>query len=278
MMSNMARRALTVAAALALAATAAAAANAIAVDPGEQRQGSLASFGPLMDNGFPTSYKDSHALRLEACAITAADPLCASAAGDTYDPDQPLSFPNNFPDEFFHQLASAKVPVPGNGELLVETTSKARSSGNGSPAKDQQVVFGRVRIRAKDVPDGTTCGSPTPTASMCSPPLRRQVRHVETADIGVTPGNFSGALASRIGPFLKWDPAVAPAAPAGHIGRPRRVARGHRQSLRHQLHQGRAAEPDGTRGPPSDSGTTSSRCRAAWRSTAASKWTRPLHR
>lgn len=217
MKSNMARRALTVAAALALAATAAAAANAIAVDPGEQRQGSLASFGPLMDNGFPTSYKDSHALRLEAC-ITAADPLCASAAGDTYDPDQPLSFPNNFPDEFFYQLASAKVPVPGNGELLVENNLEGAFLGNGSPAKDQQVVFGRVRIRAKDVPAGTTWRITHPYGVDVLTAADKGMN--ETEDIGVAAGNFSGALSSRIGPFLKWDPSVAPAAPAGYTGDP----------------------------------------------------------
>ena len=217
MKSNMARRALTVAAALALAATAAAAANAIAVDPGEQRQGSLASFGPLMDNGFPTSYKDSHALRLEAC-ITAADPLCASAAGDTYDPDQPLSFPNNFPDEFFYQLASAKVPVPGNGELLVENNLEGAFLGNGSPAKDQQVVFGRVRIRAKDVPAGTTWRITHPYGVDVLTAADKGMN--ETEDIGVAAGNFSGAMSSRIGPFLKWDPSVAPAAPAGYTGDP----------------------------------------------------------
>jgi len=42
-----------------------------------------------------------------------------------------------------------------------------------------------------------------------------------TEDIGITPGAFGGALKSRIGPpFLKWDPAVAPAAPAGYLGDP----------------------------------------------------------
>ncbi len=217
MKSNMVRRAITVAAALALAATAAAAANAIAVDPGVQRQGSLVSFGPLMDNGFPTSYKDSHALRLEAC-ITAADPLCASAAGDTYDPDQPLSFPSNFPDEFFYQLASAKVPVPGNGELLVENNLEGAFLGNGSPAKDQQVVFGRVRIRAKDVPAGTTWRITHPYGVDVLTAADKGMN--ETEDIGVAAGNFSGAMSSRIGPFLKWDPSVAPAAPAGYTGDP----------------------------------------------------------
>src|SRR3954454_13467940 len=110
MKSKYIRRGLTVGAALGLPAPPAAAANAIVLDPVGQRQGSLASFGPLMDNGFPTSYKDSHAVRLGG-RTTPADPLRAAAASDPYDPDQPVSFPDNFPDEFFYQLASAKVPV-----------------------------------------------------------------------------------------------------------------------------------------------------------------------
>ena len=81
MKTNSVRRALTVGAALIVVASAAVAANAVVQDP-PNRQGSLASFGPLMDNGFPTSYKDTHGVRLEAC-ITADDPLCAAAAGPT---------------------------------------------------------------------------------------------------------------------------------------------------------------------------------------------------
>ena len=54
MKSTLVRRAVTVGAVIALAATAAATANAVVQDPGG-RAGSLVSFGPLMDNGFPTS-------------------------------------------------------------------------------------------------------------------------------------------------------------------------------------------------------------------------------
>src|SRR4029077_639786 len=122
MKSTLVRRALTVGAALVLAATAAATANAVVLDDVANRQGSLVSFGPLMDNGFPTTYKDSHAVRLEAC-VTGDDPLCAAAASASYNPDLPLSFPTNFPDEFFYQLSSAVIPVnPANAaeKLLVE--------------------------------------------------------------------------------------------------------------------------------------------------------------
>ena len=240
MKSNMVRRALTVAAALALAATAAAAANAIAVDPGEQRQGSLASFGPLMDNGFPTSYKDSHAVRLEAC-ITAADPLCASAAGDTYDPDQPLSFPSNFPDEFFYQLASAKVPVPGNGDLLVENNLEGAFLGNGSPAEGQQVVFGRVRIRANDVPAGTTW--------RITHPYGVDVVTADAKKRHQRDGGHRGGRGQLQRRALQPDRPVPQVGPVGGTGRPRRLhgrprraAQGRRQPVRHQLHQGRAEE------------------------------------
>ena len=95
---------------------------ATVITPTTPRNGSLVSFGPLMDNGFPTSYKDSKAVRLEAC-FTADDPLCPAPPG-SYDATQPISFPTNFPDEFFYQLASAVVPAnPADAteKLLVET-------------------------------------------------------------------------------------------------------------------------------------------------------------
>ena len=219
MKSKHIRRVLTVGAALALTATVAAAANATVLDPVGQRQGSLASFGPLMDNGFPTSYKDTHAVRLEAC-ITGDDPLCAAAAGDTYDPAQPLSFPDNFPDEFFYQLASAVIPVnPANAaeKLLVESNIEGAFAA-GAPAAGDQMVFARVRIRDKDVPNGTTWRITHPYGVDVLTAGDKGIN--STVDVGVAPGKFSGALAGRVGPFLKWDPSVAPAAPAGHIGDP----------------------------------------------------------
>src|SRR3954469_23027749 len=232
MKSTMVRRALTVGAALVLAATAAAAANATVLDQVGQRQGSLVSFGPLMDNGFPTSYKDSHAVRLEAC-IGAVDPLCATPAGDTYDPEQPVSFPDNFPVEFFYHLANAlvpgaptgvshrpanaAVPGPGNGDLLVESNLEG-AFAQGAPASGDQMVFARIRIRDKNVPDGTTWRITHPYGVDVLTAGDRGIN--TTMDIGVAPGQFSGALAGRVGPFLTWDPSVAPAAPTGYIGDP----------------------------------------------------------
>jgi hypothetical protein len=221
MKSKMVRRIATVGAVLAMTATAAATANAVVLDP-PGRQGSLVSFGPLMDNGFPTSYKDSHAVRLEAC-ITADDPLCAAAAGPTYNPDLPLSFPTNFPDEFFYQLASAVVsPNQANPteKLLVETNLEGAFL-NGNPAPGDQMVFARVRIKDVDVPNGTVwrITHPYGVDEITAGENGKAGINV-TADVGAVAGNFSAALAGRVGPFLKWDPAVDPQAPAGYVGDP----------------------------------------------------------
>jgi hypothetical protein len=219
MKSTLVRRLLTGGTALVVVASAAAAAHAVVQDPVGQRQGSLVSFGPLMDNGFPTSYKDSHAVRLEAC-ITGDDPLCAAAASAHYNPDLPLSFPTNFPDEFFYQLASVKVPVNGAGNLLVETNLEG-AFATGPPIAGDQMVFARVRIKDVNVPNGTTWRITHPYGvDEITAGANGKAGIVDTADVGLTPGNFSGALAGRVGPFLKWDPSVAPAAPAGYIGDP----------------------------------------------------------
>ncbi len=223
MKSTLVRRAVTVGAVIALAATAAATANAVVQDP-PGRAGSLVSFGPLMDNGFPTSYKDSNGVRLEAC-ITAADPLCAAAAvPGVYDPNLPLSFPTNFPSEFFYQLSSAILPVnPANAseKLLVETNLEGGFAPPGTPVAGQQQVFARVRIKDVNVPNGTTWRITHPYGvDEITAGANGKAGIVETTDVGAIPGNFSAALGSRLGPFLKWDPNVGPAAPAGYIGDP----------------------------------------------------------
>ena len=215
------RRAITAGTVLVLAGTAAVGAFATVITPTTPRNGSLVSFGPLMDNGFPTSYKDSKAVRLEAC-FTADDPFCPAPPG-SFDPTQPVSFPTNFPDEFFYQLASAVVPAnPADAteKLLVETDLEG-AFATGPPIPGDQMVFARIRIKDVDVPAGVTWRITHPygidefTAGANGKPGINV-----TQDVGTVPGVFSGALASRVGPFLAWDPADAPAAPAGHIGDP----------------------------------------------------------
>src|SRR5919202_3808086 len=75
---------------------------------GTPNSGGLVAFGPVSgENGFPAWYKDSAGTRLELC-VDVNDPNCAAAA-PLPDPSKPMSFPDNFPDEAFYQLADNKM-------------------------------------------------------------------------------------------------------------------------------------------------------------------------
>src|SRR3954467_8511048 len=89
---------------------------AVPVAPPTARAGSLTQVGPLAEHGFPAWYRDSNGVRLEACT-TLADPHCSAGADEVPDPDAPVSYPDNFPGEYFYQLAQTEVT--GNGVHMV---------------------------------------------------------------------------------------------------------------------------------------------------------------
>ncbi|MEU4157684.1 hypothetical protein [Actinoplanes sp. NPDC026670] len=179
------------------------------------RQGSLTQAGPLAEHGFPAWYRDSNGLRLEACT-TLDDPLCATLPDEVPNPDAPVSYPDNFPGEFFYQLAGAEMTLANGVDfgigLDLEGAWAAEEVRDGD-----QMVFGRVRIRF-DAVEGTRYRITHPYGVDDLTATDRGVNMTE--DIGTTPGAFGQAIGSRIGPFLKWDPSVAPAAPAGYTGDP----------------------------------------------------------
>ena len=178
------------------------------------RTGRLVEVGPTAEHGFPAWYRDSNGVRLEACT-TLDDPLCATLPDEVPDPDAPVSYPDNFPGEFFYQLAGATVAGPGVDMTVGMDLEGAWAAEE--VVEGDQMVFGRVRIRDKSIADGEY---------RVTHPYGVDQFVVEgdginyTQDIGTTPGAFGQALASRVGPFLRWDPAVAPAAPAGYVGDP----------------------------------------------------------
>src|ERR671921_2977677 len=85
-------------------------ANAAVVSPSTPRDGSLVQVGPIADHGFPTWYRDSNGIRLEACT-TLDDQLCSTLPDEVPNPDAPVSYPDNFPGEFFYQLAGASLTM-----------------------------------------------------------------------------------------------------------------------------------------------------------------------
>jgi hypothetical protein len=198
-------------------------------NPGTAGTPPLAQVGAVAKNGFPTWYKDGNGTRLAPC-LDNGDPMCIMGA--LAQPDQPVTPDNvqgNFPDEFFYQSSDAGLDNVGAN---VGTAAKPRfgkasvvASLEGAFATAQkpgdQMVFARLRLRVTDGLQGNT------NYLFVHPYGERTIKTdtngtdlFVTEDIGTAPGVFTDALKGRIAPFLKWDPAVAPAAPEGYLGDP----------------------------------------------------------
>ena len=134
------------------------------LDPGEQRQGSLASFGPLMDNGFPTSYKDSHA-RPARGVHHRRRPAVRGSGRPT--PTTPTSRCPSRPTSPTSSSTSSPAPrcrCPATADLLVETNLEGAFLGNGAPARRPDRLRAgpdQGKSTSRTAPPG---GSPTRTA------------------------------------------------------------------------------------------------------------------
>ena len=199
-------------------------------NPGNAGNPGLAQVGAVAKNGFPAWYKDRNGTRLEPC-LDATDPMCIMGAVPNADqPVTPDDVSGNFPDEFFYQAASAGIDNVGAN---VGTAAKPRfgkasldaalegAFGAGPPKAGDEMVFARLRLRI-------TAGLLGSTNYLFVHPYGERTIQTDpntddlfvTEDIGATVGAFGDALKGRIAPFLKWDPAVAPAAPEGYTGDP----------------------------------------------------------
>ncbi|MEU4220707.1 PKD domain-containing protein [Actinoplanes sp. NPDC026623] len=190
-------------------------AAAVAITPATGRTGTLVQIGPIAEHGFPAWYRDSNNVRLELCTDP-GDLLCPAAADEMPHPDEPVSFPDNFPGESFYQLAGADFPIAGGARVTVGMNVEAAFARE-DPIPGDQVVFGRVRIRF-DAPTGQRFRITHPYGIDDIVAGDKGVNMTE--DVGIAPGAFGGVLSSRIGPFLKWDPNAGAAAPAGYTGDP----------------------------------------------------------
>src|SRR4051795_80483 len=216
------RRTLTVGvAAFAMAASGAVVASQALTPPPAHLNGTagLKEVGPIDEaNGYPMWYKDTNGTKLQLC-LDPGDGNCI--IGEVPDPAKPVSFPTNFPDEAFYSSAETSIDYGSGTAQLVTAVEAAFASANGLPAKGQQITFGRIRLRASGLQDGAEykVTHPYGVDTVTSEPGAFKGINT-TEDVGsLTPdGVFDQTLGSRPGPFLKWDPAVGPAAPAGYLG------------------------------------------------------------
>jgi hypothetical protein len=217
------RAALSLGLAISVAGAASVVALAEIVPPANA--GHLTAVGPVSaSNGLPTWYKDDNNVRLEPC-LDPRNSLCGALADETPDPDAPITFPDNFPAEVFYMAAGTDQDLAGGGRA-VSTFALEGAFASDAAAEGEQITFGRVRFFYKGLKTGATYTITHPygkdkIVAEQDPGAAAGVGRIRyTQDIDPVRGQFGGALNSRIGPFLKWDPAVAPAAPAGYIGDP----------------------------------------------------------
>ena len=210
------RRGIAAATAVLLAATGAGASLA-ATQVTQTNPNKLTAVGPVnTEYGFPSWYEDSNKTRVELC-LDAENPLCGFLPGDIPDETAPISFPGNFPEEAFYMLAGSELALPGGGRAVLVLGLEAAFAN--TVTEGDQVVFGRQRIVVKGAPANTTLTFQHPYGTITiDTDGSGDGKLVE--DISPAAGNFTTALKSNIGPFLKWDPAAAPAAPAGYLGDP----------------------------------------------------------
>jgi len=150
--------------------------------------------------GFPLWYEDETGLRLDVCDNQQA---CFFAPPD---PNAPVVFPDNYPDEAFYWAADAGMDGGPADPGLRANMTLAREAAffNGPVVDGDQVVFSRIRffIDGIDAMIGNsyTITHPYGTLSFTSQagdagPGVKGPGYSNTIDIGITtPGEFSGAL------------------------------------------------------------------------------------
>lgn len=174
-----------------------------AVFPAGANGPGLASVGPVSaTDGYPVWYKDKAGLRLTNCIAT-ADPLCP-ARGPLPDETAPVSFPDNYPDEGFYMLANANLDTANGGKALAVVALEQSVTGAVVEAGGQD-TFARVRFKITNATDGVDYKITSP-AGVKTLQTSRPGLVFDTEDIGIgNPGDFTGALGGRVGPFLTWD-------------------------------------------------------------------------
>jgi hypothetical protein len=163
---------------------------------------SLSAVGPVNPaTGFPDWYQDSTGLRLQPCLD--GPPFCLAARTDLAPPD----------GEAFWWQAEASVPVGAGTARLVLAQEAAFLDG-------ARVAFARVRVSVTAAAANTKYRFDHPYGTVeVTTDGNGNGRFTHDVGCEAAPCAWTTALGGDIGPqFLRWNPAVPPAAPAGFVG------------------------------------------------------------
>lgn len=180
-------------------------------------QAALAQVGPTWTEygNLPAWFRDSSGLQLELC-LEQTTGNCLAAAPDA---SQPIAFPDNFPDEAFWWAAEADMPTNNGGTAQLGLATEGAFLND--IAMNQGSAFNRIRIRIDNVIRGATYKVTHPYGVETLVAQNEGPRGINiTLDVGCleAPCDYNQALRGPIGPWLTWDPNIAPAAPEGYVG------------------------------------------------------------
>ena len=208
-----------------------------------QNAAGLAAVGAISQaNTFPRWYMDKNGLQLGQCldTTTPSDPCVlgivpgSTAPNVLPNPAAPLAFTANFPGEFFYWRTTAVITGVGgnlaNKALLVMSTQGGFNGPTLTPADGPAAVGVFARYRIRFLPGGLVPGAtytftgPFGTKSFVAS-ATGTINFTDDQGCIPTPGAvpppciFASVLpTTNAGPFLTWDPAVAPLPAAGFIG------------------------------------------------------------
>ena len=173
-------------------------------------------------HGFPLWYRDQNGVKLELCldqpTTTATGTVTPCLTAEPF-AGFPISFPTNFGSEAFWWNATAVgvftsllngVPATGGDILVVAALEASFGNALGNPEENQQVAFGRIRVRV-NVPVAGTYRLTHPYGTrdyvVTAVAAGREIN--QTQDLGiVNPLDFTVALSD--GPAPPAPPAPTP--------------------------------------------------------------------
>jgi hypothetical protein len=182
-----------------------------------------APWGPVVPrHGFPDYYQDASGLRLTLCVERGPVLLERGAEprpGDGRHGRGPVELPGG--DVLLVGRGADRQRTVGVRARLV-LAREAAFAGD-APAAGDRVTFARIRVTIDGAQPGAdyTVTHPYGTEHLTAD-RRGRVRMTDDVGCAGVPCDFADALATRIGPFLGWDPNSPPVAPAGYVGNPLR--------------------------------------------------------
>jgi hypothetical protein len=223
-----------------LVAGAAAALAAVTVAAAPQAQAALTGVSTVAEaatpgrgldpaTGFPSWYADSTGTRLKLCV----DSDFCLGGNSLPDPDAPASVATgNLPDEAFYAVARAETELNVGGRIRWRAVLEG-AFANDAVVPGDQITFTRVQVTGSKIKlaQNTKLRFVTPYGTFDASVGRdgKLSRERVESNPGDPTDKFAAPLSETqtgFGPtFLRWDPAVAPAAPADHIGDPARLHR-----------------------------------------------------